>query len=473
MLWIFNKGVVLRGDGPQSTRILNEDSSNDPVIRVNRWPMYGSLISVNSGYEKGSNVIVVADASSLAVGDYLIVSQLNDPSFVTIVGNNGSCSWCGDGSGERTMAQIVRVTGKSGQELTLNRPLYYTFSAAYSPAVKKINMMQYGGIEDLYLEQIGAVPGEDESSNIHIGACAHCWVSNVESHMTSNIHVDLMGCYGCEIRDSYLDDAYNHYGGDGYGVFLFGRNSDNLVENNIIVNTRHAMSLESGGSGNVFGYNFADEGLDSNSPMWITHDAMTHGAHPYMNLWEGNVHDKIGLDNIWGSSSHNTLFRNHVDRLTSRAAYGLWAVDIEENNYYENLVGNVLCHDGCSGTYEYGEGGSKVSVYKLGYQSPGDGSLPVDAQVVATLLRHGNYDYVTQTTVWDATITNHDLPASLYLSGKPVWFGTTPWPAIGPDVDGLVNKIPAQFRWEALQGYPIFTDAFESGGMSRWSATTP
>src|SRR5207247_11001311 len=42
------------------------------------------------------------------------------------------------------------------------------------------------------------------------------------------------------------------------------------------------------------------------------------------------------------------------------------------------------------------------------------------------------------------------LPASLYRSSKPSWWGTMPWPAIGPDVtggqdpSGHAYKIPAQ-----------------------------
>jgi len=31
---------------------------------------------------------------------------------------------------------------------------------------------------------------------------------------------------------------------------------------------------------------------------------------------------------------------------------------------------------------------------------------------------------------------SHALPASFYLSSKPSWWGTMPWPAIGPDVMG-------------------------------------
>ena len=72
-----------------------------------------------------------------------------------------------------------------------------------------------------------------------------------------------------------------------------------------------------------------------------------------------------------------------------------------------------------------------------------------DPQVQATVLRHGNHDYVTDGVVWDPAIAEHKLPASLYLAAKPAYFGATPWPPIGPDVPGLVHEIPAQTRFNA------------------------
>jgi hypothetical protein len=51
------------------------------------------------------------------------------------------------------------------------------------------------------------------------------------------------------------------------------------------------------------------------------------------------------------------------------------------------------------------------------------------------------------------------LPGSLYLTGKPSWFGNGIWPAIGPDVTCKTNciadtgnhaaKIPAQLCYES------------------------
>jgi hypothetical protein len=77
--------------------------------------------------------------------------------------------------------------------------------------------------------------------------------------------------------------------------------------------------------------------------------------------------------------------------------------------------------------------------------------IPHDPTVAQTLLRHGNFDYVTNSTIWDPKISDHTLPPSLYLSGKPVWFGEVPFPAIGPDVSGMFNKIPAQICFEQKQ----------------------
>ena len=51
------------------------------------------------------------------------------------------------------------------------------------------------------------------------------------------------------------------------------------------------------------------------------------------------------------------------------------------------------------------------------------------------------------------------FPASFYLSAKPAWFGSVPWPPIGPDVTcsancvttsaNHANKIPARVCYES------------------------
>jgi hypothetical protein len=53
------------------------------------------------------------------------------------------------------------------------------------------------------------------------------------------------------------------------------------------------------------------------------------------------------------------------------------------------------------------------------------------------------------------------FPASFYLAAKPAWFGSAPWPAIGPEVTcstncvsnaaNHANKIPARLCYEASE----------------------
>jgi hypothetical protein len=52
--------------------------------------------------------------------------------------------------------------------------------------------------------------------------------------------------------------------------------------------------------------------------------------------------------------------------------------------------------------------------------------------------------------VWDAAIADHSIPASLYLSGKPSWWGSLAWPPFGPDLTPKEGPIPAQLRYDAM-----------------------
>ena len=81
-----------------------------------------------------------------------------------------------------------------------------------------------------------------------------------------------------------------------------------------------------------------------------------------------------------------------------------------------SFVGNVLGASGQMAGWVYEETNGKPGIWMLGWDRV------ADAQVSATTLRHGNFDYVTNTVKWDPAITNHTLPNSLYLTHKPAFF---------------------------------------------------
>ena len=100
------------------------------------------------------------------------------------------------------------------------------------------------------------------------------------------------------------------------------------------------------------------------------------------------------------------------------------------------------------------------SRYYSGTGSNPTNSLYYDTNVKATLIRHGNFDYVNDTVIWDPLIGNHVLPASLYLTSTPSWFGSLSLPAIGPDVADYAQDIPASARWAAFKNSGNVSDLF-------------
>jgi hypothetical protein len=288
------------------------------------------------------------------------------------------------------------------------------------------------GIEDLYLER--AVNGG--LYNIIILTGVNCWVKNVQSYKTRKWHVRIESSYECEVIDSTFIDGWDHGGDASYGVGLFNKSTDNLIENNVFYRLRHSMIMEYGGTGNVFGYNYSKNPINENgdSTDWLMADVCLHGGHPYMNLFEGNIGAHFSPDNVLGGSSYNTFFRNHAERKSiPTVRYHLFAVDVQANNLYQNFVGNVLGISGDSG-----------DLWRLGCDS--DGSCNKDPRVEATILRHGNWESTTGKTSWDPSIPDRNLPASLYLTSKPSFFGNRPWPIIGPDLNPMVGDLPAKSR---------------------------
>jgi hypothetical protein len=179
-----------------------------------------------------------------------------------------------------------------------------------------------------------------------------------------------------------------------------------------------------------------------------------HGAHPYMNLWEGNFSANFWGDYTQGSSSHNTAFRNYFQCKNTTNALSnnpwLWVcIEIEKYNRYYSLIGNVIGYPalttGMLVCNTSGCGSSKPYVYRFGYSSAG-GSYS-DALSFSTAIKHGNFDYVTDSVAhWDGG-SDHTLPASLYYSSKPAFFGTYAWPPFGPDATPMAGTLPAKERF--------------------------
>ena len=72
-----------------------------------------------------------------------------------------------------------------------------------------------------------------------------------------------------------------------------------------------------------------------------------------------------------------------------------------------------------------------------------------DPETLSTVIRDGNYDYLTNSVHWHNTPGGYALPSSLYLPGKPAFFGTATWPWVDAIGSTKLYTLPAKARYDA------------------------
>ena len=509
--------VTLRGAGANQTILKAHNTSGAVVSLGNTVVLYSqpNAVAITGGATAGSTSITLSSTSEITAGSYLIIDQLNDNVLVTSNGSEGHCTWCDNGQGgTRTQGQIVEVTSVSGNSVRISPGLYVAYTL--TPHATPFSATKYAGVEDLqvYAHNTGA------RSNFAMSGCAYCWLSGVEGNYADGDHVEVDFSYRGAIVNSYFSNAYSHGPGQyDSDLVLRNKTSAMLVQNNIFERLHASVMLEWGAAGNVIAYNYSLGNYDSRTPNAAMNDVDLHGAHPQFNLFEGNDVMSYGQDNIWGSSGNNTYFRNWA-RGTTKACnplsgrgrvvcspvgtqgasgvngwwefQGVRAVNATYEVSNMNEVGNVVGSADIASLHAYGNSsvipqvemawaicgstpcgaGSRgydheVYGYTFGYAESGSNGSGTGCGSGAgtcysltpweTIFLHGDYSYITGNVTWNPA-AKQSLPASFYLSAKPSWWGSAPYPAVGPDVSGgpqvsgHVNNIPARVCYQNVMG---------------------
>lgn len=465
-------GVTLRGSGPTQTTLRVLSGATGNVFDF--WNGHGSnpdwdwsaspARSIIAGNTKGSTAITTSAAHAWVVGDYVLIDQSNDmngdPPWNIAAGYYGSCNWCSRASGTRLKGQVVRITAiPTSTTATFTPPLYTDYNSNFSPQGIKAS----GYVKDVSIESLKI----DNSGNY-----ASQLVYSYGLYNSLFYDLDIVGIRCSDrsaafflfnssfntIRRSTIHDAGCSQTNNGYGVFLHYGCSVNLIEDNIFHHLILTVASEGSNSGNVIAYNY------NFSPLYINGDTsvnsftiMGHGGGTFMNLYEGNMieNSKLRIDAGFGSQHNLVFLRNRISQNTgSNVGNGRSAFDLEFLNYYYSLLGNVIGSSGYETKYQcYNESSTTCSDsvktnYRIGYNQPYTNNLPGDAKTLSTLIRHGNWDYVTKgVAAWDGG-SDHDIPDSLYLGGKPAWFGSCSWPPYGPEANPTIQTLPAKARYE-------------------------
>ena len=465
-------GVTLRGAGAGQT-IINATAS--PAIASTSRVFYNedhTDIAKGAWLAKDSTSITLAASPSAAfsVGNLVMITQDNSPDVwgdgIGVYPRVGlSDPW--PLGGTRCLRFVTRITAVNGNTISLASPLPVDFSYSLNPYAMPLRSgppMSLCGIENLTINGGG-------SRDRAVDWCGtdRCWLKGVEVKNTIGTTgmVLIQNSSQCEINRCYFRDTPGYpTESDGFAIMLYYGTSGALVVDNIFHRTGPGIIMNGAGC-NAIAYNYT-QAIGGGSTTWLNAGInCNHGAGGVMNLFEGNVIPKFQNDGYHGSTSHGTLFRNHIHGTDPDGKSGeRRIVDLCKGSYYHSVVGNILGDSSWTPLeYEasagFGHGADQGNIYVLGLPNMGnssltpettfvgyDGTYP-DAGVTSTLIRHGNYDYHNKGVVWDSNISSRAIPDSLIYSSKPGYFGSIQWPPIGPDVPGLVTPIPANARWDA------------------------
>ncbi|HTS81517.1 MAG TPA: hypothetical protein VMH40_13030 [Myxococcaceae bacterium] len=507
-LSITRSNVVLRGSGssmPGGTLLTKPLNTGMPVIIIGlRWFELTPGVPLSQDAPKGSTSITLTSNPGYKVGELVYLNQLADDTRSDTVPPVRKVYWGTNalpGGPERgwfceynrPIGQALEIASIQGNTLTLTTPIHIDFETALSahvvritdqPGGDPIDAVRYSGIEDLAVEN---GDGGDGGGNIHLFATAYSWVRNVDSAHSIGHSCNLEGTFRSEVRDSYFHETLDpNPGGAGYGIGLTQYASDNLYENNVVWDFNKMTLGRASGGGNVFGYNYFTDGYGETYPDIVEIGAgPNHYAGAHMELFEGNEGFNFDSESYWGNAIYATSFRNHWTGLRRSAApldlLDAWnrrAVGVQVGGWWYSFLGDVLGFPGMpllSGTDVDGNDfaqlrfiyqsdpnnlndDSSVAMWQLGY----DGTNwpdTADPLVLARTYRHGNFDYASGSVHWDPSNANRTLPASLYLAGKPAFFGSNRWPWVdstaATDAD-RIGVLPAKVRFDATHAskYP-------------------
>ena len=405
-----------------------------------------------------------------------------DCAFVYTTGTpNYGCGVNGDDTGNqrahRPQTEVFLVTSVAGNVVTLNGTLRHpNWALSLTPqAVLLGPPATNSGIENLSIDM--SAQGSNANAAVMGFDVANVWVKGVRVVKDGYAAFRFYEATHFTVTDSYVYGTTRSPGTDSDVVVVTGT-SDCLIQNNIAQYLQVFYLAEGGDTGCVIGYNFMVNNYTGNNNG--IYEAIFPHARDSYELYEGNIIDAYYGEDFHGPKLMNTLFRNAIWGWESGANLPTPVVknsatqSVRNVAYsrYHNIIGNVFGTPGYHNAYQAGTQTSVIS-FGGGNTSSSGAVIPTDSVVASSSYPYGNYDVSNSgetrwclnssstgwvavcgsvsevptgfspygqpaPTVGDTGAGQTALPASLYLvpSPKPSWFGSLPFPLIGPDVTG-------------------------------------
>src|SRR5882672_1722404 len=374
----------------------------------------------------------------------------------------------------RPWTEIKEIATIAGNTVTFTSPVIFDYKTrqiaqmTFSDASNDIPtpFLQGAGVENLTVEQ-------GDADNISFKFAAYCWAKNVEARIYNGHNVSFDSSFRCELRESYVHDAcFPQPGGGAYNISFEGGASEILVENCISVLANKIIVSHASGAGCVVAYNYMDQQYidytgDAGGNCWIeTGINSSHIAGSHHVLFEGNWGSNGDSDNNHGCSGHAihfrgnyAIFRKPFLNLKNGVTYDdmtmpsgpMRAAATQSYNLTMTYVGNVLGTQGKMSGHGFvydDPNGISPSVWLIGWDNNETPSPASEPLARASMIRDGNWDWLQGVQSWHNTPATFTMPESLYLPGKPAFFGGRQWPWVNP-ATGAIAVLPAKERYDA------------------------
>jgi hypothetical protein len=516
--------VTLRGSGANLTILNSTGTTGSSVVQlgaaVNSIPAIAGQTAITGGLTAGSTSITVASATGISTGKLLLITQLNDSSYVDITGNGTACTFCDGGigyNGTRVQGQIVEVTSVVGTTIGITAKgsgtqsggtepgIYYPYSLT-PMAVPFTPAARLAGVENLTVF----------SNNTHSGGaigffmseCSYCWVTGEGANWTDGNWATMDYSFHSVIANNYFSGSFLHSPGTyDSNVDIRSYSSGWLVQNNILERGHFPLMMEWGTNGGVAAYNYALGSFDtidfiSSGTPGPTVDPCTpsvacantpgfnfHGAHPMFILSEGNEGSLFEPDNTWGSSSDTTTFRDWwkgvnfickpggnvratTDCSTGKTAFQISnALEIDAQSTSFNIIGDVIGSTAQQALISTQGGSTLGQVFQMTAQcgggistNCGTSSRPFGNNAVAY-----SFGYTSEADTGGGAGTLTPFTTALINGNYTNMNSTTTW------IAGTVLALPQSFylgsskpTWFGAAPWPLngpdVTGGFDAGG---------
>jgi hypothetical protein len=483
---------------PADNAYIVPDSQPIIIVGATRWPRPGGNSSsasqnLTSDGVAGSNSVTITNAKGFTPGQFVLLDELSGATYQPVVTGFG-CSGCtvlqsdrvawnihnphqnGDDPPEakgwfmrtdRPTNEIKEIEAVSGDTITFTSPLSIGYRVSHDAQLTRYTVTDRDSrqVVNAGVENLSLKGGSDGALNFE--SAAYSWVKNVEVTQWVGAGVAIDNSFRVELRDSYIHEgSWPLPGGGGYALSVANGSSEVLIENNIMTDVNKVMVFRSSGTGSVVGYNYADDGWIWGTEGWVEVGInASHMAGPHHVLFEGNYSFNADSDYTHGNAIYLTFFRNWLSgrRHSFSDSGNVREVGLAYGSWWDSFVGNVLGRPGQMAGWRYtppamgcdasgnnctGDNAnwSDPALWKLGYDPERWGMYP-DPKTLSTVIRDGNYDFLTNSQKWHNTPGGFAIPNSLYLKTKPSFFGNSPWPWVNP-TNGSLATLRAKARFD-------------------------